>query len=217
MKIIFLKEHDEYTKSRLHGKFNIEFIPVLKIEYNNINLSDINDKFIIVTSKNSMVNLDYLDSSNIIVTNGNRLYEYICKKFPNNKVIIAGNYASDIYEYIKQNNIIEKDFVYLRGEDISFEFKKNIPNLSEYIMYKSIIDDNAIEKLKIIAKDSILVVFSKKAARAIISINITYSKILAFSESIAKEFYDQAKENIYYTEPNIDNIIEFLNAYSKEF
>lgn len=227
MDIIITRPKNEcrsLAKMLIDHSAQVYYIPILKFKYSKLIVTGKYDYYI-VTSKKAIkfIKIQELKDA-IFLVNGKGLYNYTVKQFPNNKVINTGDYAQDIYNYIK-HNIPKGNFAYLRGGDISFNFKNELSalriELEEFISYESIISiANILKILKLTSKGKlILTFFSNKAVNGFIDKANKQDALKQLSKHIAlclsNKIASQIPKNLFYkcifSAPNMDEFIKMLN------
>lgn len=133
------------TKKQLIAK-NVTFFhePLFEIEYFQMQIEMKNHDFLLITSMNAVLNLKYINVPVLVV--GEKLANFIQEKFGATVIFIAKN-AEELYKFIIKNALQNRKFFYLRGTDISFDFKKFLSNLNEKIAYEVSWKENFSQEL----------------------------------------------------------------------
>lgn len=212
------------AKMLLDCSVQVHYIPILKFKYYKLIVSDSYDYYIITSKKAiKFIEIQQLKDA-IFLVNGKSLFTYVSKKFPANRVINTGNYAKDIYCYIK-NNIPKGKFAYLRGSEVSFNFKLTMEPLgfivNEFINYESMASMANISKiLKLTNKGKfILTFFSSKAANSFVhkateqnaTENLNNHIALCFSDKIASQIPKRLFHKCTSSEPDLDQFAQLIN------
>lgn len=111
--------------------FEIIDLPIL----NDIEITIQEHDFLILTSLNAIWNLSAFSINIPVLVVGEKLANFIKKTFNANIIFIAKN-AADLHDFIFKNEWQNKKILYLRGEEITFDFKKYFINTAEIITYK---------------------------------------------------------------------------------
>lgn len=175
--------------------------------------------FLLITSMNAVRNLKYIDIPVLAV--GEKLADFIVKKFDANVICVAKN-AQDLYKFIVKNDLKEEKILYLRGEDITFDFKQKLPNLMEVITYKVLWkNDFGVQLIELLKNQQIKNIFfySQGCARHFLFL-AEKNFLLEFLEkinvySLSKDIADVVNENPWAANFFCDNELEMISILNK--
>lgn len=154
---------EEHIKLLANEKgVNIFHLPLIKTKFLEINIEiPSNYDFLIITSKKTLKyfkNLEILDKNKPILTTGDKTAKFLKSLGFTSIIIPKKQSAEGIKEYIYNNNLQSKKFLFLKAEKGK---KIDLPNITVISVYETITNfpNNKKELLKLINKD-IYILFS---------------------------------------------------------
>ncbi|RUM49670.1 MAG: uroporphyrinogen-III synthase [Hydrogenothermus sp.] len=212
---------EEHIKLLANEKgVNIFHLPLIKTKSLEINVEiPSNYDFLIITSKKTLKyfkNLEILDKNKPVLTTGDKTKKFLKSLGFTNIIIPKKQSAEGIKEYIYNNNLQSKKFLFLRAKKGK---KIDLPNITVIPVYETITNfpDNKKEFLKLINKDTYILFSSPSTFKGFKENFENYKDLLAkikvipIGDTTKTELEkDYIKIFAVPTKPSIEEVIKLL-------
>lgn len=212
---------EEHIKLLANEKgVNIFHLPLIKTKFLEINIEiPSNYDFLIITSKKTLKyfkNLEILDKNKPILTTGDKTAKFLKSLGFTSIIIPKKQSAEGIKEYIYNNNLQSKKFLFLKAEKGK---KIDLPNITVISVYETITNfpNNKKELLKLINKDTYILFSSPSTFKGFKENFENYKDLLAkikvipIGDTTKTELEkDYIKIFAVPTKPSIEEVIKLL-------
>jgi len=210
------------TKQRI-SEIGLEsaLLPFYEVEALDFELEDLSpDAELIITSRNALKAkpIEYwreLNNKHVFLIIGANFSSYLASIGASNHRVFQN--SSELVDYLDVNS---KNYLYLRGEVISFDFKEHIPNIKEQICYKiNYLSFDRQELQKFLNEKGVtdLLFLSLENAKYFLSLineeELSKYKVFCLSQRIAKVFADFQAQIFYPEEPNFKALLTCLESH----